>query len=26
LAMHLAHARDYDPDHPRALNKVTETL
>lgn len=25
LAMHLAHARDYDPDHPRALRKVTET-
>ncbi len=25
LAMHLAHARDYDPDHPRGLRKVTET-
>lgn len=24
-AMHLAHTRDYDPDHPRALRKVTET-
>ena len=26
FAMHLAHARDYDPDHPRGLRKVTETL
>ncbi len=26
LAMHLAHARDFDPDRPRALRKVTETL
>ena len=26
LAMHLAHARDFDPDRPRALHKVTETL
>ena len=25
LAMHLAHARDYDPDHPRGLRKVTQT-
>jgi glucosamine--fructose-6-phosphate aminotransferase (isomerizing) len=25
LAMYLAHARDYDPDHPRGLRKVTET-
>jgi glucosamine--fructose-6-phosphate aminotransferase (isomerizing) len=25
LAMHLARARDYDPDHPRGLRKVTET-
>ena len=25
FAMHLAHARDYDPDHPRGLRKVTET-
>ena len=25
FAMHLAHARDLDPDHPRALHKVTET-
>ncbi|MBX3010810.1 MAG: SIS domain-containing protein [Caldilineaceae bacterium] len=25
LAMHLAHVRDYDPDHPRGLRKVTET-
>jgi glucosamine--fructose-6-phosphate aminotransferase (isomerizing) len=25
LAMHLAHSRDYDPDHPRGLRKVTET-
>jgi glucosamine--fructose-6-phosphate aminotransferase (isomerizing) len=25
LAMHLAHARDYDPDRPRGLRKVTET-
>jgi glucosamine--fructose-6-phosphate aminotransferase (isomerizing) len=25
LAMHLAAARDYDPDHPRGLRKVTET-
>jgi glucosamine--fructose-6-phosphate aminotransferase (isomerizing) len=25
LAMYLAHARDYDVDHPRALHKVTET-
>ncbi|MEI2692255.1 MAG: SIS domain-containing protein [Anaerolineae bacterium] len=25
LAMHLAHTRDYDPDRPRALKKVTET-
>jgi glutamine---fructose-6-phosphate transaminase (isomerizing) len=26
LAMHLSHTRDFDPDRPRALNKVTETL
>jgi len=26
LAMNLAHARDFDPDRPRALHKVTETL
>jgi len=25
LAMYLARARDYDPDHPRGLRKVTET-
>ncbi len=25
FAMHLAAARDYDPDHPRGLKKVTET-
>jgi glucosamine--fructose-6-phosphate aminotransferase (isomerizing) len=25
LAMYLASARDYDPDHPRGLRKVTET-
>jgi glucosamine--fructose-6-phosphate aminotransferase (isomerizing) len=25
LAMHLAAGRDYDPDHPRGLRKVTET-
>jgi glutamine---fructose-6-phosphate transaminase (isomerizing) len=25
LALHLAHARDFDPDRPRALRKVTET-
>ena len=25
LAMHLAHAKDYAPDHPRGLRKVTET-
>lgn len=25
FAMHLAGVRDYDPDHPRALHKVTET-
>ena len=25
LAMHLAHIRNYDPDRPRGLNKVTET-
>ncbi len=25
LAMHLAAVRDYDPDHPRGLRKVTET-
>ena len=25
FAMHLAAARDYDPDHPRGLRKVTET-
>jgi glucosamine--fructose-6-phosphate aminotransferase (isomerizing) len=25
LAMYLAYARDYDPDHPRGLRKVTET-
>lgn len=25
LAMHLAHTRDYDVDHPRGLRKVTET-
>ena len=26
LAMHLANARDYDPDHPRGLRKVTERV
>ena len=26
LAMHLAHVRDYDPDHPRGLRKVTKTI
>jgi len=26
LAMHLAHLRRYDPDHPRGLRKVTETI
>lgn len=25
FAMHLAHVRDYDPDRPRGLRKVTET-
>lgn len=25
FAMHLAYAKDYDPDHPRGLRKVTET-
>ena len=25
LAMHLAHVRNYDPDHPRGLHKITET-
>jgi glucosamine--fructose-6-phosphate aminotransferase (isomerizing) len=25
FAMHLAYIRDYDPDHPRGLRKVTET-
>jgi glucosamine--fructose-6-phosphate aminotransferase (isomerizing) len=25
FAMHLAAARDYDPDHPRGLRKITET-
>lgn len=25
FSMYLAHARDYDPDHPRGLRKVTET-
>lgn len=25
FAMHLAKVRDYDPDHPRGLRKVTET-
>jgi len=25
FAMHLAYVRDYDPDHPRGLRKVTET-
>jgi len=25
LAMHLAYVRDYDPDHPRGLRKITET-
>ncbi len=25
FAMYLAHVRDYDPDHPRGLRKVTET-
>jgi glucosamine--fructose-6-phosphate aminotransferase (isomerizing) len=25
FAMSLAFARDYDPDHPRGLRKVTET-
>ena len=26
LAMHLAHARDFDIDAPRAIRKVTETV
>ncbi len=26
FAMHLAYARDYNPDAPRAIRKVTETL
>ena len=26
FAMHLAHTRDYDPDRPRTLRKVTETM
>ncbi|MBP9501733.1 MAG: SIS domain-containing protein [Candidatus Promineofilum sp.] len=26
LAMHLAHARDYDVDSPRGIQKVTETI
>jgi glucosamine--fructose-6-phosphate aminotransferase (isomerizing) len=26
FAMNLAHTRDFDPDRPRALRKVTETL
>ena len=26
LAMHLAHLRGYDPDHPRGLRKITETV
>lgn len=26
FALHLAVARDYDPDHPRGLRKVTETI
>jgi glucosamine--fructose-6-phosphate aminotransferase (isomerizing) len=26
FAMHLAHTRDLDPDRPRSLQKVTETL
>jgi glucosamine--fructose-6-phosphate aminotransferase (isomerizing) len=25
FAMHLAAVRDFDPDHPRGLRKVTET-
>jgi glucosamine--fructose-6-phosphate aminotransferase (isomerizing) len=25
FAMHLAVVRDFDPDHPRGLRKVTET-
>jgi len=25
FAMHLAYVRDYDPDHPRGLRKVTKT-
>ena len=25
FAIHLAYVRDYDPDHPRGLRKVTET-
>ena len=25
FGLHLAHARDFDPDHPRGLRKVTET-
>jgi glucosamine--fructose-6-phosphate aminotransferase (isomerizing) len=25
LSLHLASIRNYDPDHPRALLKVTET-
>jgi glucosamine--fructose-6-phosphate aminotransferase (isomerizing) len=26
LAMHLAYIRHYDPDRPRGLSKVTETV
>jgi glucosamine--fructose-6-phosphate aminotransferase (isomerizing) len=26
LSLHLASIRNYDPDHPRALHKVTETI
>jgi glucosamine--fructose-6-phosphate aminotransferase (isomerizing) len=26
FAMYLAYVRDFDPDHPRGLRKVTETL
>lgn len=26
LAMYLAYVRDYDPDHPRGLRKVTKTI
>jgi glucosamine--fructose-6-phosphate aminotransferase (isomerizing) len=25
FAMHLAYAKNFDPDHPRGLRKVTET-